>query len=172
MPGSALGVGLVAAGAAAARMLAVDAPSAILLIGTAGSLPGGPPVGSVIVASEVGLGSAAKELGLGYVPRAPAPILCHQGIVRASGLRPERVLTNLAITTDPGLAARFASAFAVEHMEAFAVAWACQEAGVPFAAILGIANEVGPTAHAQWLRNRLAVQAATQAAAGRLLAVV
>ncbi len=169
LPGTVLGVGLVAAAASAARLLATDRPDAVVLIGTAGRLGDGPRVGTVIVAGEVALGSAAAALGLGYVPRRPGPIAADPGLVERIGLPTARVLTNLAITTDPALAERFAAEGQVEHMEAYAVAYACADAGVPFAAVLGITNEVGPGAHAEWLRHRLSVQAAVQAVAARIV---
>ena len=43
-----------------------------------------------------------------------------------------------------------ATGAALENLEAFAVARAAAEARVPFAAVLGIANQVGPRAHAEW----------------------
>jgi purine-nucleoside phosphorylase len=70
-----------------------------------------------------------------------------------------------AITTDPGVAGALAAEGDVEHMEAFGVAWACARAGVPFAAVLGITNAVGPNAHAEWKANRAAAQAAAVIAA-------
>lgn len=73
------------------------------------------------------------------------------------------VLTLAAITTDPVVSAAWSDqGWEVEHMETFAVAWACESAGVPFAAILGVTNDVGPGAHAEWLANRAAVQEAVR----------
>ena len=57
----------------------------------------------------------------------------------------------------------------VEHMESWSVAAAAEAAGVPFVALLGITNEVGPEAHAQWLANRAAVESAVRDAARSLL---
>jgi len=48
----------------------------------------------------------------------------------------------------------------VENLEAFAVARAAAAAGLPFAAILGISNNVGPSAHAAWKRNATGAAAA------------
>jgi purine-nucleoside phosphorylase len=168
VPGTVLGVGLVAAATSAARFLAREQPDRVVLVGTAGALPGGPPVGSVVVAGEIGLGCPATALGLGYIPRAPAPIACDDNLVQQSGLPSARVLTNLAITTDPELAARFSAAWQVEHMEAYAVAYACADAGIPFVAVLGIANQVGPNAHREWLQYRLVAGEMARTAALRL----
>ena len=168
VPGSVLGVGMIAAAASAAKLLALERPDAVILIGTAGAFAGGPAVGSVICARNVGLGCPATSLGLGYIPRAPGPIACDDDLREKLGLPAANVLTNLAITTDPALAERFATEWQVEHMEAYAVAYACADAGIPFAAVLGITNRVGPTAHAEWLRFRLSVGEAARAAALRL----
>ena len=60
--GTVLGVGLVAAATATARLVATDRPDAVVLVGAAGAYAGGPPVGTVVVASEVLLGSDTLEL--------------------------------------------------------------------------------------------------------------
>jgi nucleoside phosphorylase len=70
----------------------------------------------------------------------------------ARGARPCCVATTLAITVDDAAAARIAkSADAdVEHLEAQGVAAACAVRGVPFAAVLGVANLVGALGREQW----------------------
>lgn len=164
LDGEALGVGVVRAAAATARLLARRGLRAVVLVGSAGALPGGPPVGAVVCAASVRLGSTAARLGLGYVPQAP-PVLATDAALRSRlGLPALPVVTNLAITTDPALAAALAADAAVEHMEAYGVAWACAEAGVPFVAVLGIANRVGPDAHGEWITHRAAAEAAVREA--------
>lgn len=151
------------------RLLAESRPSRVVLVGTAGVFPGrAPTVGSVILARRLGLGATAVTLGLGYQPGAP-PVLTADAPDLPGCLRAD-VLTNLAITTSPDLAARFAQDWEVEHMETFGVAWACHAAGVPFAAVLGITNTVGPDAHAEWLRHRSAAESAARAVARALVA--
>lgn len=163
------------------RLLVERRPSRVVLVGTAGVFPGrAPTVGSVIVARRLGLGATAVTLGLGYQPGAP-PVLTADAPDLPGDLpgdlpaglpacRRADVLTNLAITTSPDLAARFAVDWEIEHMETFGVAWACHAAGVPFAAVLGITNTVGPDAHAEWLRHRSAAESAARAAARALVA--
>jgi len=169
LPGLALGIGLVAATATLARRLADGDVGRVLLVGTAGTLPGGPPVGAVVQARRLGLGAPAVTLGLGYQPGAP-PVLSGVDL----GLPGVDVLTQLAVTTDPDLVARLVP-WELEHMEAFGAAWACHAAGVSFGAVFGVANRVGPGAHAEWLANRSGVEAAARDAlravvAGRVLA--
>ena len=160
--GEALGIGLVAAAASMGRLLANRRPARVILVGTAGSF-GVVPVGAVVQGRRLGLGVVAVALGLGYQPGAPAII---DGI--DLGLPRADVLTNLAVTTDRDLAARFAAAWQIEHMETFGVAWACRAAGVPFGVVLGVTNHVGPDAHSEWVANRAAVEAATLAAVAGL----
>ncbi len=140
------------------------------MLGSAGAYAGGPPVGAVVAAGRLGLGYAAVGLGVGYAPLAPGPLQADAGLAAALALPAVPVLTVAAITTDPVLATYFGADWAVEHMEAYAVAYACAQAGVPFAAVLGITNRVGPGAHAEWLVHRDAVHAAVQAVAARLVA--
>lgn len=170
LPGTALGVGVVAAAAGAGRFLAEARPDAVVMIGTAGAYPGGPRIGAVVAASAFALVSGTAALGLGYVPRAPGPIPADAGLLARLGLPTARVVTAHAITTDVALARRHAEHGEVEHMEAYAVAWACAEAGVVFTAVLGITNDVGPDAHGQWLHHRIAMQRAAQLSVERLFA--
>lgn len=161
MPGHVVGVGPVVAAGRAAVLIERIQPEGVVLIGTAGRYPGGPSIGSVIRASPLGLGDGAARAGLGYVPVPPEPIL--PGSWFDGDSLAARVLTLPAITTDPTVAHAFASdGWEAEHMETYAVGWACREAGVPFAALLGVTNDVGPTAHEQWIANREAVQDAVR----------
>jgi nucleoside phosphorylase len=168
LPGVCVGVGMVTAAARTARMLATDTAEAVVFVGTAGAYVGGPDVGAVVAASEVGLGAGVDQLGLGYVPLHPAPLASDPVLLGRLALPRHRVRTTVAITTDPELARRLGEGFGVEHLEAFGVALACAEVGVPFVAVLGIANRVGPGAHAEWLANRTSVEAAVRAAVGPL----
>lgn len=162
LPGEPVGIGLLDALLGTVALLARAKPEALVFVGTAGALPGsGVAIGDVVTASEVLLGDAALALGLGYSPRHPAPLQAQP----LPGLRAVTVTTNLAITTDPALAARYAGAAQVEHMELYAVGLACQRAGVRFGGVFGVTNRVGPGAHAQWLANRGACEAAARRAA-------
>ena len=169
LPGRTVGIGPVVAAASTAHILASLQPDAVVLIGTAGSYRGGPSIGRACVASRVGLADGAAAMGLGYVPRPPAPIPCDARLLARTDLPQHDVLTTGAITTDPLLAERMADGWQVEHLEAYGVACACAAADVPFLAILGIANVVGPDAHVQWLTHRNEAQDAARDAAAALL---
>jgi purine-nucleoside phosphorylase len=169
LPGRTVGVGPVVAAATAAHLLTELRPDAVVLIGTAGSYRGGPPVGQACAARRVGLADGAATMGLGYVPRPPSPLPCDPRLLARANLPVVDVLNTGAITTDPVLAGRLADGWQVEHLEAFGVAAACAAARVPFVALLGIANQVGPDAHAQWLTHRNAAQDAAREAAAALI---
>ncbi|MBW1878562.1 MAG: hypothetical protein JRI25_09420 [Deltaproteobacteria bacterium] len=164
LDGEVVGVGPVVAAAHTAAILAKDRPDFVVLLGTAGAYDGGPPIGSAIASTKVGLSYGVAAMGLGYVPRAPAPVRCDEGLLRRLDIPKHNVLTTGAITTDLTLAERIADGYTVEHLEAFGVAIACHFAGVPFVAVLGISNEVGPEAHTQWLTHRDAAQEAARRA--------
>jgi purine-nucleoside phosphorylase len=162
--GYVLGVGPIVAAVNAARLLARVRPTGVALVGTAGVYEGGPAIGSVVAASRVGWAAGSAVSGLGYVPVPPPPLDCDPELLKALDLPAVPVLTTPAITTDRDLARRFAKEWAVEHLEAYGVALACREERVPFVAVFGIANEVGPDAHAQWLLHRDAAQGAARRA--------
>ena len=156
LDGEALGVGMVAAAAEMACLIAIRRPDAVLLLGTAGAYPGGPEPGTIVTARRISLGSGTAATGHGYVPLAPAPVVA----VPFEGLPAFDVLSCIAITTDPALAARLGEGAQVEHMEAFGMAWACARAGIPMGVVLGITNRVGPDAHAEWKARRDEVERA------------
>jgi nucleoside phosphorylase len=169
LPGAVVGVGPVVAAARAAALLAREVRSRVILIGTAGAYPGGPTVGAVVASSRLGLAFGVDALGLGYTPRPPPPLDGDPALLDALGVPRHPVLTVGAISTDAELVRRLGQGWAVEHLEAYAVAYACREAGVPFVAVLGISNEVGPGAHAQWLAHRDAAQQGARDVVARLL---
>lgn len=169
LPGEVVGVGPIVAAVRATMLLEQRKPSRVVLIGTAGSYAGGPAIGSVVAASRVGWSYGVAALGLGYVPRPPAPLDGDPEMLEELGLPRHPVLTVGAVTTDLGLAQRLADGWAVEHLEAFGVALACREAQVPFVAVLGISNEVGRDAHVQWLTHRDDAQDAARDAIGPLM---
>ena len=170
LPGETVGIGPVVAAANAATVLAARQPERVLMIGTCGVYPTRSfAIGEAIMANRVGLSYGVAAMGLGYVPRAPEPVLCATDLFERTNLPTADVLTTGAVTTDMVLAGRLSDDWSVEYLEVFGVAYACMQAGIPFNAILGIANDVGPNAHAQWLSHRDEAQNAAREAARELL---
>ncbi len=162
LPGEVLGVGPVIAGVTMARVLADKQPDGVVLIGTAGSYPGGPPIRTVVKARRLGLADGVAAMGLGYTPRPPVPLPADPRLYSRVSAMGADVLTVGAVTTDMTLAGRLSDGWQVEHLEAYSAACACAAADVPFLAVLGIANFVGPQAHGQWLTHRNASQDAAR----------
>jgi nucleoside phosphorylase len=156
----AVGIGLAASATGAALALRSFEPRAALFVGTCGAYAGrGLAVGEVVVAGRIRLVSTAVAEARGAFPAPMRTELDATGplseALATKGARLANVATTLAITTDDALAAR-ASGHAgcdVEHLEAFAVAEACAQAEVPFAAVLGVANLVGSSARDEWREN-------------------
>ena len=87
---------------------------------------------------------------------------------------PRAVACPLAITRpSAALGRRIAEATGatLENLEAFAVARAAAAAGVDFAAVLGVANRVGPTGHDEWQRHHRAASRAACELVARFLDV-
>lgn len=169
LDGAVVGVGPIVAAARAATLIERLRPDRVVLVGTAGAYPGGPSIGTAVASSKLGLSYGIAAMGLGYVPRAPMPVDGDPEMLDLLELPRHNVLTVGAVTTDPQLAARLSDGWTVEHLEAFAVGVACRELRVPFVAVVGIANDVGPDAHVQWLTNRDAAQEAARKALAPLL---
>ena len=170
LSGVPLGVGPVVAAAHMAAALVERKPDAVVMMGTAGAYVGsGLEIGQAIAARRVGLSHGVAAMGLGYVPRPPSPVDCAGELLECLTLQQADVLTVGAVTTDSVLAGRLSDGWQVEHMEAFGAACACAQRKVPFLAVLGISNVVGPDAHAEWLVHRSAAQDAARAAVETLL---
>jgi purine-nucleoside phosphorylase len=168
----AIGIGLVeaAAGTAAALLEPQARPELLVLVGSAGALPGsGLDVGTVCAVDTAVLAERSCE----YLPE-PQPRIAEASrslVVRAAaaGLEARRCVSGLGVTRSSEEAGRLAKSAALEHLECFAVLRVAAHLGVPAIAILSVANQVGPSAHAEWMANRQRAEAAAQAAALRFL---
>lgn len=159
------GVGAVVAAAATARLVAEHRPDRVLLVGTCGAYDGRLVLGDLLVA-EVAIVTSLDELeGRAYRPeiertrfeatwRPPLALPAHP------------VAVPPAVTTTADGARRLATVGAAEHLELTGVFAACHGAQVPVAAVLGVANRVGPEANAEWRANHERVSAALVAALG------
>jgi purine-nucleoside phosphorylase len=141
------GIGAIAAAVETARLLVVHRPSRLLFAGTCGAYDGRLPIGTVLAAGHAVATSLEEVEGRAYRPSAettrwPAtwrlPLPAHD------------VAVPPAITLTAAGARALSRVAAAEHLELTGVFAACAAAGVPAAAALGVANQVGPDAHAQW----------------------
>jgi len=157
-----VGVGLVEAGIGTTSAIDRYRPRRVVLVGTAGVFPGARgahPVGSVAVADTLVLASQAVADQTAYLPAIlPARLATHRGmsraLARAGELASASVLCPVGITRAGSLTRRRERSFGagLENLEAFAVGRAAARARVPFTALLGVANVVGPAGHAEWKR--------------------
>jgi nucleoside phosphorylase len=177
-----VGIGLTMAAVGSAMQLVEHAPGIVVLVGTCGvyRAAGGDPagdiaIGDVAVPARLRLSAPCVVDGLAQFPDpmsvsldAHAPTV--EGFLRAGG-KPGDVATTPGVTVDDSAASRVARATGarVEHLEAHGVATACAARGVPFAAALGVANEVGSRAREQWRAHHRAAAAASIAVVARWL---
>ena len=162
-----LGIGLVDAALGMERALVgwAKKPASVILVGSCGAYPGsGLVIGDVVVPSRACLSSGDVAEGRAALLSAGAIDL---DVELVTGLRGAShggvVATTLGITTDDALASTMArvSGAVIEHLEVWAVARVCGHHGVPFAAALGVANDVGPLGREQWqVSHRVAERAA------------
>jgi nucleoside phosphorylase len=166
------GIGLSAAAAGASAHAAEVGLRAVLFVGTCGAYAGTSlAIGDVVVARAVRLVDPTVIAGASQFPEAMGTaVAVSPGILQAfvgPGVRPVVVGTTLAITVDDANADRIARAGAeVEHLEAHGVAEACALRGLPFGAVLGVANLVGARGRAEWRAHH---RAAEEAAAAEVL---
>jgi nucleoside phosphorylase len=177
-----VGIGVTMAAVGGAMQLAELAPRVVVLVGTCGAYRAAGDastavlsIGDVAVPARLRLTAPCVVDGLSQFPDpmsvamdAHAPTV--EGLLRAGGKRGD-VATTPGITVDDAAAARVARATGaqVEHLEAHGVATACAARGVPFAAALGVANDVGGSARAQWRTHHRAAAAAAIAVVTRWL---
>lgn len=164
-----VGVGPLRAAHRAGMMFATNRPDAVVLVGSCGSYTPEIGIGDVVCSQTNLWASGVDALGLGYTPIPPPALPADAALIAASGLVVARVVTVPTITTDLTLAAALTQLGEVEHMEAYGVALAAAEAQIPFLAILGVSNQVGPGAHEDWKRHRATAEANAREAARRLV---
>jgi nucleoside phosphorylase len=168
-------VGAVDAALGAAAAIAAARPRRVIFVGTAGAYPRGratAAIGTVAIGSELCLASTAALRGDGYLPdplvTRALPSAALGGALAACARQKHPipllgVACPIAITRSATLGRHLAHATsaALENMEAFAVARAAAAAGVEeVAAVLGIANRVGPSGHREWRAHHRAASAA------------
>jgi nucleoside phosphorylase len=175
-----VGIGAIDAAVGAARAIARVRPDRVLFVGTAGIYGGlkeaRQAIGTAVVARQVLCVSTAALKGEAYLP---GPMVLK--VPRSPGLQTalaggpagvaRDVACPLAITRSATLGRRIAEATGatLENLEAFAVARASAAAGAPFAAVLGVANRVGPTGHTEWRRHHHAASRAVCILVARFL---
>jgi len=164
LDGEPLGIGTITAGVAMARLLAERQPDGVVMLGTGGGYTGAPAIGEACKANRIGWADGVAMMGLGYTPRPPVPLPCDERLLAQIDLPVCDILSVGAVSTDPVMAGRLSDGWQVEHLEAYGAALACAQAGVAFAAVLGITNQVGPDAHTQWLTHRTEARQAIQEA--------
>lgn len=172
-----VGVGLVEAAAGAARAIQSVRPRTVLFVGTAGLYPGTRlriAIEDAAIATRMRLLSHAVLRRHSYLPDPMPSVLKADtsitgALARATGLPIADIACPLGITRDPSTARRASRVAALENLEAFAVASAAATAQVPFAAILGVSNNVGRRAHAEWKRHGAAAAASACQAIARWL---
>ena len=176
LPRAVVGVGLVESAIGAAQALTAHHPEAVVLVGTAGAFASSQlALGEVVVSSRVVLASAAVARDLGAMaPGMVGSLDADAGLYASfadAGLKRVTVATTLAITTDDALARDVATSCGahVEHLETFAVARACAKAGIPFCAVLGIANVVGSKGRRQWRAHHESASSAACDVVSRVL---
>ena len=153
--GKAVGVGLPAASAGAARRLArIDPPPmAVVHLGTCGVYPGveGYRPNDVVVANRIQLFDAGVDAGSATFPE-PMSTQIEANAALTAGIhsawtRAHKavVLTPLAQTRNDQVAATPVArcGACVENLEAFAMASACHLAQLPFTSLLGVTHVVG-----------------------------
>jgi nucleoside phosphorylase len=160
------GVGALAAALGTARLLRAHRPDRVLLVGTCGAYDERLAIGDVFAVARAIAASVEEVGGRAYRPGAevtrweatwPVPLPVHDVVVPP------------AITTSVEGARALARLAPAEHLEATGVLAACAVEGIPVAAVLGVANRVGPSAHAEWEREHRRVSAAVVLAVEGLL---
>jgi futalosine hydrolase len=163
-----VGIGLPQASVGAALRIADARPGLVVLVGTCGAYPGTAlRIGDVVAARRILLVDPAVVDEVAQFPdpmsiATEADRRTHTAFVAAGAVSAD-VATTLAVTVDDGVATRVARASGAqaEHLEAHGVASASATLGVPFAALLGVANVVGSRARQEWRANhRSAAEAA------------
>jgi purine-nucleoside phosphorylase len=150
------GLGAVTAAVETSRLLREHRATRLLFVATCGAYDDRLSIGDVVSAARAIATSVEEAEGRAYRPAAevfrwPAtwilPFPAHD------------VAVPPAITLTEAGARALSRIAPAEHLELSGVLAACAAAGVPAAAVLGVANRVGPGAHVEWKRENARVSA-------------
>ncbi|MCB9897628.1 MAG: hypothetical protein H6825_06475 [Planctomycetes bacterium] len=159
------GVGLVASALGAAELLARRRPTALLLVGLAGTRDVRRlPVGTLLAVDSVLNAAVGAGAGAGFVPLGalglPADedlppdrleLLHLEGPWPAGSAQHHGVSATVATaSSDRAQAATLPCEALIEEMEGYAVALACRRAGVACAMLRAVSNEAGVRDKAAW----------------------
>jgi nucleoside phosphorylase len=182
-----VGVGAIDAAVGAARAIAASRARRVIFVGTSGiylrgasaAAIAGDAIGTAAIAGELHCVSTAALRGDGYLPdlvvvrfETSGPLRAAlSASVRGPARAPQAVACPLAITRSATLGRRIAAATGatLENLEVFAVGRAAAAAGIDFAAVLGVANRVGPAGHREWLDHHRAASGAACRLVARFL---
>ncbi len=162
-----LGVGLVSASSRISQLLERHGISRILFTGTCGILGPSPvSIGDVVRAKTIYSGDGETFNGANHIPDAmPTTVAPTQFLTPQKFIQECDVLSPLSITLSKdgmdALRSRFPDGIA-ENLECFAVAWNAHQRRIPFEAILGVSNRIGPEGHTEWLEHHERVSQLTQ----------
>jgi nucleoside phosphorylase len=168
----AVGIGLVEASAGAERAIAEVRPERVVLVGTAGMLPGSElHIGQVVIAKRAHLVVREPE----YLPVAMhTQVDADHDLASLFGALLEAPLVKVAcpvgVTSTDAEAERLAlDRSQVEQLECFAVLAAAARAGLPATSVLAIANRVGASGAAEWQAHRARAEAAALSSLAKVL---
>ena len=153
------GFGVIAAAARTSQLIAQHKPDRIILVGIAGAIGDRLTVGQAYEFDEVacygiGAGSGAEYLGAGEVGFQQWAEVSDLISLRSKGEPATQQLLTVCTASwgddDVRLRRQKLPAAAAEDMEGFAVALACQLAGLPLRIIRGISNVAGDREKTRW----------------------
>lgn len=150
-----LGVGLVSAASSIAALLERHPISRILFTGTCGILtPSSISIGDIVRARTIYSDDIDSYAGANHIPDLmPATVAPTRFLAPRKPIQDCDVFSPLSITHSEGGAKTLRERFPdgiTENLECFAVAWNAAQRGIPFEAVLGVTNTIGPAGHAEW----------------------
>jgi nucleoside phosphorylase len=162
-----LGVGLVSAASSIAAVLERHSISRIVFTGTCGALPSTSlTIGDVVRAKTIYLGDIGTLNRTSFIPDIiPTTVTPARFIAMKNTLPESDVFCPLSITQSDTGASLLQKNFpngVVENLECFAVAWNAAQRKIPFEAVLGVSNFIGPNGHDEWKQHHHRVSHVTQ----------
>lgn len=162
-----LGVGLVSAASRISSIMEYLSVSRILFTGTCGILTPSPiSIGDIVRAKMFYSGDVETFAGANLIPEVmPTVVPPARFMTPKNPIQDCDVLSPLSITHSKEGADVLRNQFPegiAENLECFAVAWNAAQRGIPFEAILGVTNTIGPQGHTEWRAHHEDVSRVTQ----------
>lgn len=135
---------------------------AVLFVATAGTYSSTFALGRAYLVSKAHWTDGDLLLGRSYLPRLQKGYESLNSCLQPFSDEKISAISTPGISLDEELSRKLCEVGTLENLELYGVAMAAQDFGIPWGAVLGVSNMVGPGAHSEWKENHIEASRSAQ----------